>query len=88
MDIIKDLKKLDRETILSNLGLQERPDVQDQLLPALGIFTAGLLVGAGMGLLMAPKTGRTMRRQLRRGATDMVEKAQDTVEELRGEKSK
>lgn len=88
MDILKDLKKLDRDAVMSNLGLHKQTDVQDQLLPALGIFTAGLIVGAGMGLLMAPKTGRSMRRQLRRGASDIVEKAQDTVGELRGEKAK
>ena len=88
MDFIKDLKNLDRDSVLSSLGLRERPEVPDQLLPALGIFTAGLLVGACMGLLMAPKSGRSMRRQLRRGATDIVDKAQETVEELRGEKGK
>lgn len=86
-ELLKNLKNLDRDHILGALGLERRGQPQDQILPALGIFAAGLVVGTGMGMLLAPRTGRTLRRQLRRGAGDIVDKVQDTAQELRASRS-
>ncbi|MBF5041370.1 hypothetical protein FGE12_03150 [Aggregicoccus sp. 17bor-14] len=55
---LKDLQKLDRDDLLEVLGLQERRAPSDVLLPAVGAFAVGVLVGAGLGLLLAPKAGR------------------------------
>jgi hypothetical protein len=61
----KDLKKMDRDDVLELLGLETRKGPSDWLLPALGAFSVGLLVGAGLGLLMAPKPGAELRGDLR-----------------------
>ncbi len=61
----KDLKKLDKDDVLELIGLETRKDPSEWLLPALGAFSVGLLVGAGLGLLMAPKPGAELRDELR-----------------------
>jgi hypothetical protein len=70
---IKKLRDLDKDDLLDLIGLQSKRTVADWLLPTLGIFGVGLLVGAGVGLLLAPKPGRELREDLRsriQGATD------------------
>ncbi|HZH02191.1 MAG TPA: YtxH domain-containing protein [Myxococcaceae bacterium] len=59
------LKGLDRDEMLNWIGLQTRRTAADALLPTLGIFSIGLLVGAGLGLLLAPKSGQELREDLR-----------------------
>ena len=61
----KELKKMDKDDVLELLGLESRKGPADWLLPALGAFSVGLLVGAGLGLLMAPKRGAELRDDLR-----------------------
>ena len=72
---MRDLKKLDRDDLLDMIGLQ-RSTAADWVVPltALGV---GLLVGAGLGLLLAPKTGAELRDDLR----DRLRSAQDALPE-------
>ena len=51
------IRDLTTEDMLHSLGLEHRRTTVDFVFPALGIFGVGLLVGAGLGLLLAPKTG-------------------------------
>ncbi len=60
-----DLKKMDKDDLLNLLGLETKRGPTDWLLPALGAFSVGMLVGAGLGLLMAPKPGTELRNDLR-----------------------
>lgn len=76
------LKNLDGEDVLALVGLQSRRTALDALLPSLGIFGVGLLVGAGVGLLLAPKSGEELREDLRnrlQGSTDDVQGALTSV---------
>jgi gas vesicle protein len=50
-------------------------------------FGMGLLVGAAIGLLLAPKSGRETRDELRGFATEFGTKARSTAADL-GEKAK
>lgn len=61
---LKDLRNLDRDDLLDALGLQRRGNA-DWLLPTLTALGVGLLVGAGLGLLLAPKPGNELRDDLR-----------------------
>ena len=63
MKDLRDLKKLDRDDLLEVIGLQRRSST-DWILPTLGALGVGMLVGAGLGLLLAPKEGRLLREDL------------------------
>lgn len=62
---LKDFKKLDRDDVLDLIGLETRRSTSEQVLPVIGAFAAGILVGAGLGLLLAPKPGNQLRGDLR-----------------------
>lgn len=62
---VNDLKKLDKDELLNLIGLETRKDTTDVLLPAVGAFTVGVLLGVGIGLMLAPKPGNELRSDLR-----------------------
>lgn len=73
------------EEILARLGLQTKTTPVDYLVPALGIFGAGMLVGAGVALMVAPKAGSELRGDLGRVASrfrNRVNARLDDVTEL------
>ncbi len=82
---MKDIRNLDRDDILRVIGLETRRTATDYVMPALGLFGAGLLVGAGLGLLFAPKSGREIRGELNERVHDMRERAAAEKERLQGE---
>jgi YtxH-like protein len=55
-----------RESALAAIGLQPRRTASDYIVPALGVFGLGVLVGAGLGLLFAPKRGAELRGDIGR----------------------
>jgi len=50
---------------------------------AIAFLLIGLGVGAAVGLLLAPKTGRQLRKDLRRSYDDAMETVSDWSEEAR-----
>jgi hypothetical protein len=61
---LKYLQDLDRDDVLEKLGLQERRSAVATTFGTLGIFALGCLVGAGIGLAFAPKSGDELRNEL------------------------
>ena len=61
----KRLPDVDRDDLLDLIGLEMRRSAGDRLVPALAIFGAGVLVGVGLGLMLAPKPGSELREDLR-----------------------
>lgn len=59
-----DLGHLDKDDLLGYLGLQSKRS-SDWVAPTLTAFGVGMLVGVGVGLLMAPKSGDELRNDLR-----------------------
>jgi hypothetical protein len=62
-DLRKAMRGVDREDVLNRLGLAEHTPTAD-FFTGLGLFAVGLLVGAGLGIMFAPKPGAEMRSQL------------------------
>jgi hypothetical protein len=56
-------KMWDRDVVLDRLGLERRTPAGD-FFTGLGLFSIGVLVGAGLGLMFAPKRGEEMRSAL------------------------
>jgi len=55
-------------------------DNRNDLAGVLGALVAGAVIGVGVGMLLAPKSGRETRRQL----ADLAKKAQHKAEEVAG----
>lgn len=62
MDVTKAINKDD---ILSALGLQTKRSMGAQILPVSSALAIGAAVGVCVGLLVAPRTGKEMRRQIK-----------------------
>ena len=61
---LKYLQDIDRDDILEAIGLQERRSTWATAFGTIGIFALGCLVGAGIGLAFAPKSGEEFRNEL------------------------
>jgi hypothetical protein len=64
MSTLKALKNMDGDDVLETLGLRRRSSF-DWLAPAVTALGVGILVGAGLGLMLAPKSGSDLRDDLR-----------------------
>ncbi|HET6583266.1 MAG TPA: YtxH domain-containing protein [Nannocystaceae bacterium] len=62
------------DSALSAIGLERRRGTADLLLPAIGLFGLGIVVGAGLGLMFAPKRGIELRGDVRRGLNQVGQK--------------
>ena len=57
--------------LLDMLGLQMKPTSMRRIGTYAGFIAAGVVVGAGVALLLAPKSGRQLRGDLRSGAKEL-----------------
>lgn len=66
LSMLKELKRrlgeVERDDLLEMIGLEER---RDKVLPGLAMFGAGILLGVGIGLMLAPKPGAALRQDLK-----------------------
>ena len=84
---LKELRNLDKDDILEMVGLQSKTSTGAWLAGALGTFGVGLLVGAGLGLLLAPKPGRELRDDLRDKFRRIPSDDADTMAGMSGRES-
>jgi hypothetical protein len=77
---------IDRETLLKRMGLEERSPAGD-FFTGLGLFSIGVLVGAGLGLMFAPKRGEEMRQTLNEAWKNRGRGEQDYQRDLGAESS-
>lgn len=61
---LKYLQDIDKDDVLEALGLEERSSAWATTFGTIGIFALGCLVGAGIGLAFAPKSGEEFRTEL------------------------
>jgi hypothetical protein len=54
----------DMEDVLDLVGLERRRPLLGTLLPAVGLLVFGAAVGAGVGLMFAPSSGRRLRQDV------------------------
>jgi hypothetical protein len=76
---LKDATHLDTNRLLEVIGLETKRSTGVWLVETLTAFGVGLLVGAGVGLLLAPKAGRGLREDLR----DRLRQASDSLSDKR-----
>jgi hypothetical protein len=78
---LRELRKLDRDDLLEVIGLQRKSSA-DWVAPAVTALGVGILVGAGLGLLLAPKEGRLLREDLRSKLKSAQEQLPTSLSEL------
>jgi gas vesicle protein len=61
---LRDITDIEKDDILGALGLQTRSSTASWVLGTLGLFGLGMVVGAGVALMLAPKPGAELRRDL------------------------
>jgi hypothetical protein len=61
---LRDITDLDKGDILGALGLQTKSSTAGWVLGTLGLFGLGMVIGAGVALMVAPKPGAELRRDL------------------------
>lgn len=83
IDIREKLGKLTRDDVLGVVGLETRKGMMDYVWPAVGILAAGVVIGAGLGLLFAPKSGRELRADIGTQAGALKEKVARQASALR-----
>jgi hypothetical protein len=81
---LKELRNLDKDDILEMLGLETKQSTGSWIAGTLGTFGVGLLVGAGIALLLAPKPGRELRQDIRERLRRAPDEASDAMSSLPG----
>lgn len=71
------------ESLLERMGLEQKRSTMEIILPVIGVFGAGIAVGATLGVLFAPKRGEDIRGDLRHRLEDFRERVPTSYTELR-----
>lgn len=79
------LRELSSDDILSALGLERRHTPLEAAMPTALAFMAGIAAGAGVALLLAPKSGREVRADISHKASELTGKLASTANELASE---
>jgi gas vesicle protein len=61
---LRDLTDIEKDDILGALGLQSKSSTTSWVLGTLGLFGLGMVIGAGVALMLAPKPGSELRRDI------------------------
>jgi len=62
---LRGLTDWDKDDLLDLVGLETRRTSADSLVPILAAFGVGVVVGVGVGLLIAQKPGSQLRDEMR-----------------------
>ena len=73
-----------REQIAQALGLATQRSRTTETFGGFGLFAMGILVGAGLALLFAPKSGDELREEIGERVTGLREGFSQQVDELSG----
>jgi len=71
--------KLSSADLFDMLGLQAKPSVQNRVLTYAGFVAAGLVIGGAAALLLAPKSGRETRADIKSGAKELSDRVGATA---------
>jgi len=83
LESFKDLAKLDKDDLLEALGLQSKKSTGDYLVPGLLVFGAGVAVGCGIGMLLAPRPGAELLGQIGEAFNRGLEQGKQRAQQVR-----
>ena len=86
-DKVSAMRNTNSDDLLAALGLERRRSSVEMVATTAAVLAVGMAIGAGVALLMAPKSGRALRQDLRARANEIKdrvgERADEAARELR-----
>lgn len=79
-DLFERIGSIQADDVLAQFGLEKRRSNAGRIASTVGLFGTGALVGAGLGLLFAPKTGREMRERIMQRGQELGERGVQTLQ--------
>jgi hypothetical protein len=70
----KSLIGYDMDDVLNLTGLRRQPSMLAFALPAVGLLVVGVVIGVGVGILVAPSSGRHLRHAVNDRLNQMRER--------------
>ena len=86
-ELIKAVEGVSLNDALGVIGLERKPSPWSHFLPMIGLITVSAAVGAGVALLLAPSSGRTLRARLSHGIDDAKHRLSDRIHHLEAARS-
>jgi hypothetical protein len=79
---LSDIKDMSKDDLLGILGLTTKPTASERMLSSLSMLGIGLLCGAGVALLLAPKSGQDLRDDLGQRLRELRAKSSNDAEDV------
>lgn len=79
---LMEISQMSQEDILNKLGLEAKRTPMQTFTPPVSSFGAGLMLGVGLGVLFAPKSGKATRDDLlarARKLSDAISETRDSI---------
>ena len=73
-------REFKRRQWLDMVGLERRHSMAERVAGVCALFGAGMLVGAGLGVLFAPRTGRQLRGELKERFEEGMPRAKEVIQ--------
>lgn len=74
------MRDFSAEHLLDMIGLERRHSTGERVAEVLALFGAGMLVGVGLGVLFAPRTGKELRGELKERFEEGAPKAKEVIQ--------
>jgi hypothetical protein len=84
-DRVNSMKTTSSEDLLAALGLERRRSSVAVVGSYAALLATGMILGAGIALLMAPKSGRALRQEIRIKASDFADRIGERAGEATSE---
>jgi hypothetical protein len=73
------VRHVDSDDILDRIGLERKSSTMEKVLTTFGIFGAGMVIGAGVGLLVSPVAPEDVRKKIAEGAKSVKNEIQNLM---------
>lgn len=73
------MRDIEGDDVLERIGLARRRSVLEKALTTIGIFGAGMVIGAGVGLLVSPVAPEDVRKKIGEGVRTVKNEINELV---------